>query len=95
MLHFVAAKRLERGRLAVVDATNVDAQGRKPLIELANLTESSISAEDVGFRLTPRLNAAGRLGDAQLALDLLLAPNEAEATRLIASTLLPWCSLAP
>jgi single-stranded-DNA-specific exonuclease len=58
--------------------------GLKALIDLANLTESSITAEDVGFRLTPRLNAAGRLGDAQLALDLLLAPNETEATRLAA-----------
>src|SRR5262249_50280780 len=36
------------------------------------------------FRLAPRLNAAGRLGEAQLALDLLLAPDEATAGRLAA-----------
>lgn len=34
-LHFVAAKRLEAGRLTVVDATNVQAFARKPLVELA------------------------------------------------------------
>src|ERR671932_2910973 len=35
VLHFVAAKRLERGLLTVVDATNVQAEARKPLVELA------------------------------------------------------------
>jgi len=34
-LHYVAAKRLEAGRLTVVDATNVRPEDRKPLIELA------------------------------------------------------------
>lgn len=34
-LHFLAAKRLARGRLTVIDATNVQAQARKPLVELA------------------------------------------------------------
>lgn len=35
VLHFVAAKRLARGMLTVVDATNVRAEDRRPLIELA------------------------------------------------------------
>jgi polynucleotide kinase-phosphatase len=34
-LHFLAAKRLARGLLTVVDATNVQAEARKPLVELA------------------------------------------------------------
>ena len=34
-LHFVAAKRLASGRLTVIDATNVQASARKPLIALA------------------------------------------------------------
>ena len=34
-LHFLAAKRLERGLLTVVDATNVQMEARKPLVELA------------------------------------------------------------
>ncbi|MBC8131899.1 MAG: single-stranded-DNA-specific exonuclease RecJ [Deltaproteobacteria bacterium] len=56
--------------------------GVRALIELAQLVEPSIAADDVSFRLTPRLNAAGRLGDAQLALDLLLAPDDARAKEL-------------
>ncbi len=41
-----------------------------------------LSAKDVGFSLAPRLNAAGRLGSAEPALDLLLADNEAQASSL-------------
>lgn len=35
VLHFIAGKRLARGRLTVVDATNVQPESRKPLVELA------------------------------------------------------------
>src|SRR5438445_1826491 len=35
VLHFIAAKRLALGRLTVVDATNVQPEARKPLVELA------------------------------------------------------------
>src|SRR5437867_7381063 len=35
VLHFVAGKRLARGKLTVVDATNVQPEARRPLVELA------------------------------------------------------------
>jgi protein phosphatase len=35
LLHAIAAKRLERGRLTVIDATNVQAEARAPLVQLA------------------------------------------------------------
>ena len=35
ILHFIASKRLAAGRLTVVDATNVQPEARKPLVELA------------------------------------------------------------
>lgn len=35
LLHYIAAKRLVRGKLTVVDATNVQPEARKPLIALA------------------------------------------------------------
>jgi len=35
VLHYIARKRLASGRLAVVDATNVQPESRKPLVELA------------------------------------------------------------
>ena len=41
-----------------------------------------IQTSDIGFRLGPRLNAAGRLNTAQSALDLLLARDPAEAQNI-------------
>src|SRR5947209_14739734 len=35
VLHYIAAKRLALGRMTVVDATNVQPEARKPLVELA------------------------------------------------------------
>src|SRR5277367_4160283 len=35
VLKYVAAKRLERGLLTVIDATNVQTESRKPLVDLA------------------------------------------------------------
>src|SRR5581483_8264264 len=45
---------------------------------------SGILAEDIGFRIGPRLNAAGRLSTAEKSLRLLLTESEAEATDLAA-----------
>jgi single-stranded-DNA-specific exonuclease len=56
--------------------------GLRALAEIAGVDTGSVIASDVSFRLAPRLNAAGRLGDAQVALDLLLASDAAEASRL-------------
>src|SRR4030095_1976488 len=35
LLHYIAAKRLARGRLTVIDATNVQPEARRPLVALA------------------------------------------------------------
>src|SRR3954451_11581201 len=35
LLHYIAAQRLALGRLTVIDATNVQPEARKPLVELA------------------------------------------------------------
>lgn len=43
-----------------------------------------LSAEDVAFRIAPRLNAPGRLGAPDPALELLLAPNIEIASSLAA-----------
>jgi single-stranded-DNA-specific exonuclease len=43
------------------------------------LNKSSISSEDIGFQIAPRLNSAGRLEDASIALAFLTAEDEASA----------------
>ncbi len=56
--------------------------GVKALKATARLDRGRISASDVAFFLAPRLNAAGRMGEARDALDLLLCDDPAEAWRL-------------
>ncbi len=43
------------------------------------LNKSKISSEDIAFQIAPRLNSAGRLEDASIALDFLTAQNTHEA----------------
>ena len=57
--------------------------GVRKLMEVAGV-RPPISAEDIGFRLGPRLNAAGRLASAERALRLLLTRDDKEATALAA-----------
>lgn len=58
--------------------------GLRALVRRAGI-EGTVKATEVAFRIGPRLNAAGRLGVAQEALDLLLTENAAEADRLAES----------
>ncbi|HEY5891805.1 MAG TPA: single-stranded-DNA-specific exonuclease RecJ [Chthoniobacterales bacterium] len=55
--------------------------GLRALMQVAAV-KLPVRASDIGFRLGPRLNAAGRLGTAQDALDLLLCDSEPEAWHL-------------
>jgi single-stranded-DNA-specific exonuclease len=55
--------------------------GVRKLMEVAAV-RSPVAAEHIGFRLGPRLNAAGRLATAEKALRLLLTSDEKEAGEL-------------
>ena len=59
--------------------------GLRALMQSAGVDPATVDAGAVGFRLAPRLNAAGRLGHPREALELLLTDDEAEARRLAAS----------
>jgi single-stranded-DNA-specific exonuclease len=56
--------------------------GVRALIRESGLEGKEIRAGQVGFILAPRLNAAGRVGDATDGLRLLLTDDEAEAALL-------------
>ena len=56
--------------------------GVRALIERAGLKLGKVNAGDIGFVLGPRLNAAGRIADAEEALRLLLTEDAAEAKSL-------------
>ncbi|MCW5198739.1 hypothetical protein VU06_03205, partial [Desulfobulbus sp. F3] len=75
-------------RILVRAGLEVVSERRRPgiraLCERARLQEGSISAEDIAYQLAPRINAAGRLGNPQLAAELLLAQLPETATELSA-----------
>jgi single-stranded-DNA-specific exonuclease len=62
------------------------ARGERPglaaLMDVAGVDRARLRSSDLGFRLGPRINAAGRLGHPREALDLMLARDRAEAEPL-------------
>jgi single-stranded-DNA-specific exonuclease len=56
--------------------------GLRALMQSAGVDPATVDAGAVGFRLAPRLNAAGRLGHPREALKLLLTEDETDARRL-------------
>jgi single-stranded-DNA-specific exonuclease len=78
---------VDENRVLVTHGLRVLGARKRPgiaaLAAKAERAEGDLTAHDVGFRLAPRLNSAGRMGEAQLALDLLLAPDAATAARLV------------
>jgi single-stranded-DNA-specific exonuclease len=58
--------------------------GLRALMRSAHVDPAAVDAGAVGFRLAPRINAAGRLGHPGAALELILTEDEEEAKRLAA-----------
>jgi single-stranded-DNA-specific exonuclease len=71
---------VQRGMLELAKSQR---PGVRKLMEVSAV-RSPIMAEHIGFRLGPRLNAAGRLATAEKALRLLLTSDEEEAAELAA-----------
>ncbi len=58
--------------------------GVRALLQGAGVSNGKINSEDVGFKLAPRLNAAGRMGHARLAVELFTKSNEHRAAEIVA-----------
>lgn len=67
----------------------LDSLCQRPLLGLQQLLKVTeldrkprLTSEDIGFTLAPRINAAGRLGEARLAVELLTTSSEDRAHKL-------------
>src|SRR5213595_2768035 len=80
-----------RGGNRVLTRLGLEALNRAPLVgvralvERAGLKLGHVGAGEIGFVLGPRLNAAGRIDDAEDALRLLLTEDAEEAKKLAES----------
>lgn len=55
--------------------------GLKALLDVAGTEPEAVDAQAIGFRIAPRINAAGRLASAEIAYRLLMASTYEEARR--------------
>ena len=56
--------------------------GIKALIQSAELAEQNLDSYHIAFKLAPLLNAAGRMGHARLAVDLLTGESEMQCMKI-------------
>lgn len=73
-------RRLMRAGLPALAETR--RPGLRALMAIANMKPGAVTAEDIGYKLGPRLNAAGRIAHAKLALELLMTPDEERGSAL-------------
>jgi single-stranded-DNA-specific exonuclease len=73
-------RRLVRDGLQALRATRKP--GLRALMEVAGVEPGAIDARTIGFRLAPRINAAGRLQRADAGLELLLTDDPARAAEI-------------
>jgi single-stranded-DNA-specific exonuclease len=77
---------LDENRALAIAGLRALARTQKPglqaLMRAAGVDPATVDAGACGFRLGPRINAAGRLGHPRAALELLLTDDKEEARRL-------------
>ena len=71
---------VKHGLLGLRSVSNT---GLRSLIEACGLGRRKISEGDLGFRIGPRINAAGRMGMTDLAVRLFVSEDAAETTALV------------
>ena len=62
--------------------SNADFLGLRALLKETGFLDKEITSIQIGFVLAPRINAAGRMGEAELAANLLLTDDSAQAERM-------------
>jgi single-stranded-DNA-specific exonuclease len=73
---------VRRGLAALARTRHGGRPGLRALMKVAGVDPGRLDTEALSFALGPRLNAAGRIANARLAYDLLVARDEEEAARL-------------
>jgi single-stranded-DNA-specific exonuclease len=73
-------RRLVREGLAALQRTTKP--GLRALMRVSGIEPADVDEGAIGFRLCPRLNAAGRLGSAEASLELVMTEDESRAAEV-------------
>lgn len=72
-------------KLGLAAMAKTQRPGLKALMDVAGVKPKQVSSEAIAFSLAPRINAAGRLADARMALEMLLTREEGVAIAMASS----------
>ncbi|MBT8386670.1 MAG: single-stranded-DNA-specific exonuclease RecJ [Ignavibacteria bacterium] len=76
----------DENRVLVAEGLNMINNNPRPameaLIEVSHLQPGKLNSGQVVFTIAPRINAVGRMGDAERAVELLIADDKSEALKL-------------
>lgn len=67
---------------ALAKMKQTDNKGLKALLEVAGVEQDKVTSSSIGFRIGPRLNAAGRMGDAGRGVELFISRKDEESIKL-------------
>jgi single-stranded-DNA-specific exonuclease len=77
---------IDENRILVKNGLPVVAEGSRPgiraLKQVSGIATGAVTSTMVGYRLAPRMNASGRISDAEMSVRLLLATEQEEALSL-------------
>lgn len=77
---------VDENRILVKNGLDVIAEGSRPglraLKQVSGIATGAVTSTMVGYRLAPRMNASGRISDAEMSVRLLLAGEYEEALSL-------------
>ena len=69
-------------KLGLKKLRNTDKPGLKALMEVAKVDQEKLTCRNIGFALGPRINAMGRVGSANVALELIMCTDDVKAMSL-------------
>ena len=70
------------GALGISNMGNSINLGLKALMQVADIKNNKVTSGDLGYKISPMANSAGRLGSPDIVVDLLMSTDKMEADKI-------------